>query len=92
MGDLKAAEVPVVYETRTCSHLAILTDALLEATEELEKHLSEVPASAEEAMRYYHDVIVQDMAQARDAADRLEAITDEKYWPFPGYSRLLFSE
>ena len=92
MGDLKAAEVPVVYETRTCSHLAILTDALLEATEELEKHLSEVPEVPEEAMRYYHDVIVQDMAQARDAADRLEAITDEKYWPFPGYSRLLFSE
>ncbi|MBQ7535394.1 MAG: glutamine synthetase III [Stomatobaculum sp.] len=92
MGDLKAAEVPVVYETRTCNHLAILTDALLEATEELEKHLKEVPEVPEEAMRYYHEVILQDMALARDAADRLEAITDEKYWPFPGYSRLLFSE
>ena len=43
-------------------------------------------------MRFCHSVIVPDMEKARAAADQLESITDEKYWPFPGYSRLLFSE
>ena len=92
MGDLTAAKVPVVYETKTCEKLAILTDALLDATEKLEEHLIAVPAQAEEAMRYYHEVIIADMAAARSAADQLESITDEKYWPFPVYSDLLFSE
>ena len=92
MGDLKAAEVPAVYETRTCGRLAVLTDALLDATEQLEAHLEKVPAEPEEAMHYYHEVIVKDMVLARSAADQLESITDEAYWPFPGYSKLLFSE
>jgi len=92
MGDLKAAGVPSVYESRTCERLAILTDALLEATEELEAHLEKVPQDPDEAMRFCHSVIVPDMEKARAAADQLESITDEKYWPFPGYSRLLFSE
>ena len=89
-GDLKAAGVPVVYEKKTCEKIAVLTDALLDATEELEEHLSKVPEEATEAMKYYHDVILSDMNKARAAADQLEAITDEKYWPYPVYSDLLF--
>ncbi|MBQ9061402.1 MAG: glutamine synthetase III [Eubacterium sp.] len=91
-GDLKAAGVPVVYEAKTCERLAVLTDALLDATEQLEAHLGQVPEEETEAMNYYHQVILADMASARDAADQLESITDEKYWPFPIYSEMLFSE
>lgn len=90
--DLNAAGVPVVYETKTCKKLAELTDALLESTEELEAHLEKIPDDNEKAMVYYKDVILKDMADARDAADQLEAITDEKYWPFPVYSDMLYSE
>ncbi|BAK46344.1 hypothetical protein CXIVA_03770 [Clostridium sp. SY8519] len=92
MGDLKAAEVPVVYETKTCEKLAVLTDALLDATEKLESHLEAVPEDNVVAMDYYKDVVIADMVSARTAADQLEAITDEKYWPFPVYSDMLFSE
>ncbi|MGI5931154.1 MAG: glutamine synthetase III [Eubacterium sp.] len=92
MGDLKAAEVPVVYETKTCEKLAVLTDALLDATEKLESHLEAVPEDNVVAMDYYKDVVIADMVSARNAADQLEAITDEKYWPFPVYSDMLFSE
>ncbi|MCI1655514.1 MAG: glutamine synthetase III [Lachnospiraceae bacterium] len=92
MGDLKAAEVPVVYETKTCEKLAVLTDALLDATEKLESHLEAVPEDNVVAMDYYKDVVIADMVRARTAADQLEAITDEKYWPFPVYSDMLFSE
>ncbi len=92
MGDLKAAEVPVVYETKTCEKLAVLTDALLDATEKLESHLEAVPEDNVVAMDYYKNVVIADMVRARTAADQLEAITDEKYWPFPVYSDMLFSE
>ncbi len=92
MGDLKAAKVPVVYETETCEKLAVLTDALLDATKKLEAHMAKVPKNAEKAMDYFHEVILKDMSAARRAADQLEAITDEKYWPYPVYSELLFSE
>ena len=91
-GDLKAAGVPVVYEKKTCEQLAVLTNALLDATEKLEAHTARIPEVPEEALRYYHDTVLADMAMARKAADQLEAITDEKYWPFPVYSELLFSE
>ena len=92
MGDLKAAKVPVVYETKTCERLAVLTDALLDATEKLEEHLGAVPVNQEEALAYYYGTILADMAAAREAADQLESITDENYWPYPVYSELLFSE
>ena len=30
------------------------------------------------------------MAALRDAADKAEVLTDETYWPFPTYDKLLF--
>jgi glutamine synthetase len=88
---LKRADVPYEYEKETCTHLAELTDALLEATKSLEKDAEEIPDDNVEAMKFSHDVILKDMAEARKAADQLEAITDRNYWPFPDYSQLLFS-
>ena len=31
------------------------------------------------------------MENLRKPADRLEMLTDEKYWPFPTYGELLFN-
>ena len=42
-------------------------------------------------MRYSHDVLIPDMAEARRAADQLEVLTAADRWPFPTYSDLLFS-
>ena len=42
-------------------------------------------------MRYSHDVLIPDMAEARKAADQLETLTASDRWPFPTYSELLFS-
>lgn len=71
--------------------MAKLTDALLAACDKLEKDLEKTPADAKKAMVYSHDVIVADMAKAREAADKLETITASEYWPFPVYADLLFS-
>ena len=40
----------------------------------------------------YKDTILADMSAARESADKLELLVDEKYWPFPVYADLLFSE
>nr|WP_325297424.1 glutamine synthetase III [uncultured Dysosmobacter sp.] len=86
-----ALGVACKYETTTAKEVAKLTDALLAACDKLEKDLEKTPADAKKAMVYSHDIIVADMAKAREAADKLETITASEYWPFPVYADLLFS-
>ena len=57
----------------------------------LASDLEDMPAGPEEAMRYCHDTLLPDMAQARNSADALEVLTAAEYWPMPVYSQLLFS-
>lgn len=40
---------------------------------------------------YYKDVVFTAMAEAREVADELEALTAEDFWPFPTYSKLIFN-
>ncbi len=39
---------------------------------------------------YCHDAVIPAMNAVREAADALELITAESYWPLPSYGRLLF--
>ncbi len=78
------------YEKATAKEVAALTDALMEAGEKLEADVAAIPADALEAMRYCHATVIPDMAAARDAADKLEAVTASADWPFPVYSDMLF--
>jgi len=39
---------------------------------------------------YFRDTVIPAMADVRAAADALELITAESYWPLPAYGRLLF--
>lgn len=39
---------------------------------------------------YYRDIVCVEMKKLRDDADHLETIVDEKLWPMPTYSDLLF--
>ena len=79
------------YETSTAKEIGKLTDALLSACDKMEQDLEKMPADSKKAMDYCHQTIIPDMAEAREAADQLETLTDSKYWPFPVYSDLLFS-
>ena len=78
------------YETSTAKEIAALTDALQEICAKMEADLDAIPADATAAMNYCHDVLIPDMAKAREAADQLETLTASDYWPFPVYSDLLF--
>ncbi len=79
------------YERETVKKLAALEDQLYAACEKLEADLAAVPADAERAMHFSHDMLIPDMNAARAAADALEEITDRSFWPFPTYEDLLFS-
>ena len=85
-----ACGVACKYEKETAAQVAQLTDELLDACTKLESGLAAIPADAEAAMQYSHDVIVADMAAARAVADKLETLTASEYWPFPVYSDILF--
>jgi len=77
-------------ERSLAKRLSDTTDRLYENCEKLRSDLKNVPAQAEEAVAYYHDVIVAGMDGVRQDADLLEQLTDKKYWPYPTYSDLLF--
>ncbi len=74
------------------SALAAQTYKALTALEEAVAKVTEMKktASTEEVARYYHDVILEKMAELRAPADEMEALCGEKYWPYPTYEQLLF--
>ena len=82
--------IPCKAETALAGKLSNGIDALYAACEQLKKDIAAVPATIEEAAKYYHSVITNDMSAVRAEADALELITDNSYWPFPTYSDILF--
>ena len=77
-------------ETALASQLSTACDQLYDHVQELDFALKAVPKKPEDAVDYYHDVVVPAMAALRQQADLLESITDKSYWPYPTYSDLLF--
>ena len=89
---LKAVGWVTEYETDTSRDIALLTDKLMKQSIRLGHDMDQVPADSMEAMHFYHDTILPDMAACRESADSLELLMDKEYWPFPTYAELLFSE
>ena len=92
IANLKAAGCVTAYETDTSKEVAVLTDTIMKDTQKLSKDMDKVPADPWKAMKFYHDTIIPDMTKVRESADALELLVDKKYWPFPVYADLLFSE
>ena len=84
-------DLPCQAERQTAQRLSEGCDKLYALCDRLEKDLNQVPTKdATEAAQYYSQVILSDMALAREQADLLETLTDKAYWPYPTYSDLLF--
>ena len=78
-------------ERNLAQRLSEACDALYDCCETLSEDLKKVPhGDSQKAADFYCDVIVTDMAKAREQADLLEMLTDKAYWPYPTYSDLLF--
>jgi len=80
------------YERETAARVSGLLDELSAGTDKLSADLAALPDDEDKAMLYCRDVIIEDMAAARAAADELELLVDKQRWPFPTYSELFFSE
>ncbi|MBQ8966335.1 glutamine synthetase III [Ruminococcus sp.] len=71
------------------SSLAAQTYRKLSALEEAEVKAREID-DVEALANYYHDTVFVAMGELRAAADEIETLVGEKYWPYPTYGQLLF--
>ena len=77
-------------ESQLIQTLSSAADNIYKNCTELTDALSQVPEDIEQAVAYYHDVIVTAMNNIRKDADILEQHTAKSYWPYPTYSDLLY--
>ena len=71
------------------SSLAAQTYNKLSALEEAEVKARDID-DVETLANYYHDTVFVAMGELRAAADEIETLVGEKYWPYPTYGQLLF--
>ncbi|MBQ9346292.1 MAG: glutamine synthetase type III, partial [Oscillibacter sp.] len=86
-----AMGVSCAYERESAAEIGELSDGLYAVCLRLEEDLKNMPQEPTRAMVYCHEVMVPDMEEARQRADRLETLTARDRWPFPTYGDLLFS-
>ncbi len=80
------------YEKTAAAEVSGLTDELAALCGKLTEDLPGAAGIGKAQAAHCRDVIIPDMTAARAAADKLEGLVDEKYWPFPTYAELMFSE
>lgn len=86
-------DVACGYECKTLKKLSSLTDAIAQATEELEDTLMTVKSTEDfgEMSELIRDKLIAKMSELRISCDMAESITAKKYWPYPSYADILFS-
>lgn len=89
----KAIGVPADVEVELASKLSSLAAELNESIGALEFAVAESHKISEhyKLMFFIRDEIIPTMNSVRAAADELEALVGEEYWPFPTYDALLFN-
>lgn len=81
------------YEKSLAKKLTELLEKISSATEVLDGKIAEYKKISDvtEASYFIRDSIIPAMDALRAPADEAESLTDEKYWRFPTYGKLLFS-
>lgn len=90
----KQLSLPISAEVEESliQRLSALSTSLYKKTEALSDsllHVKTITHIKEEA-EYYRDTVFVIMQEIRAAADEMETLTGEEYWPFPTYGKLLF--
>ncbi len=75
------------------SELSALTDSVYARTNALESALDSAKdcKDAADCAFYFRENVFPAMVSLREAADEIEILAGEKYWPYPTYGALLFS-
>ena len=79
-------------QSEMLTELNTLLNSLKRAIDELEivhKETIQIEEGLEKAQAFRNNVLPK-MEALREVADKLETIVDEKIWPIPTYSELLF--
>ena len=93
VNDLKAVGVDTSVQEGILKDIATELKAMTAAVAKLEKldeKAIDLEDDMEKAARCFHDEVFAAMEEVRTPADKLEALVDKKYWPFPQYEDLLF--
>jgi len=94
VASLNAAGTDSSFAKEELDELVSLTSGLKAAIDKLGTKLEEVDAQDGDTLehaRAYRDVIIPQMNELRDVADKLETVVDASLWPIPTYGDLLFS-
>ncbi len=80
------------YEEKLAARLSSLSSSIASLTEELESevHATDKITDMTEASFAIKGKVIILMEKLRKICDEAESITDEKYWRYPTYSKLLF--
>ena len=80
------------YEKSLIEKLSSLLSEVADATDKLDEKIAEYKKISDvtEASYFIRDEIIPAMDALRAPADKAEAITDEKFWRYPTYGKLLF--
>jgi glutamine synthetase len=78
-------------ESSLIQHISKLTPSLQAGIQAIQDVLSKdgTHASLLDHATYYRKNLLPAMRKLRAAADELESITSEKYWPYPSYSKMM---
>ena len=81
------------FEKQLAEKAGALGNDLMHATEALEEAVGrfEKAGSAEEKLSVCSGIIVPRMAACRQVIDQLEKIVDQRFWPYPTYTELMFT-
>lgn len=94
--DIKSQK-DIGFETEELEKIAGLLsrelNATIKASDALHIVIAEALTISEDPLaqaQFYHQTVIEKMADLRSHADLLETYTDKQAWPFPGYEELLF--
>lgn len=91
LAELSEIEVKSRAVERTIKQVVEATDALSDALEKLKTQNAELGGDeVHEKAHHMRDNVLPAMAEVRKAADALERILADKYWPLPSYREMLF--
>ncbi|RIH86340.1 hypothetical protein Mlute_01286 [Meiothermus luteus] len=91
LAELSEIEVKSKAVQRTIQQVVEATDALSDALEKLKVQNAELGGDeVHEKAHHMRDNVLPAMAEVRKAADALERILADKYWPLPSYREMLF--
>ena len=87
-----SADINCEAEEALLKRISALSASMYKKIDELDAKVcaAKDTEEAEALAMYYKESVIPAMSELRVAADELETIVDQKYWPFPTYGKLLF--